>query len=239
MYKEAQQRDMVYTPVIESNNSERNETRKRKIIWFMNVETNIGNTFLKLVKKHFPRNNSFHKTFNRKTSKISYSCMRNIRSIIASHNKSILGPKAEEYGCNCRNKESYPLQNQCLTPKVIYEATVVNNSDDEKRVYFGASDTPFKERYRHHTRDFNHERFSKCTELSKYIWQLKLNKKIPSIEWKIVRKVFCDAKSNYCLFCLKEKYFIINYSHEEILLNKRSELISICRHEHKNQWQEK
>ena len=46
------------------------------------------------------------------------------------------------------------------------------------------------------------------------------NTKIPSIEWKIVRKVFCDAKSNCCLLCLKEKYFIINFPHEEILLNK-------------------
>ena len=70
--------------------------------------------------------------------------------------------------------------------------------------------------------------------LSKYIWQLKRNKKIPSIEWKIVRKVFCDAKSNYCLLCLKEKYFIIIYPHEDILLNKRSELMSKCRHENKN-----
>ena len=62
----------------------------------------------------------------------------------------------------------------------------------------------------------------------------KKNKKISSIEWKIVRKVFCDEKSNYCLLCLKEKYFIINCHHEDILLNKRSELVSKCRHEDKN-----
>ena len=68
MYKEAPTKsgfndDIIYTPVTESNNSERKKTRKRKMIWFnppyyMNVETNIGQTFLKLVKKHFPRNNS-------------------------------------------------------------------------------------------------------------------------------------------------------------------------------------
>ena len=111
----------------------------------MNVKTNIGKTFLKLVKKYFPRNNSFHKIFNKNSINISYSCMRNIRSIIASHNKSILHPKTEEYGYNCRNKESCPLQNQCLTPKVIYKATVVNDSDDEKQVYFAASDRTFKD----------------------------------------------------------------------------------------------
>ena len=41
----------------------------------------------------------------------------------------------------------------------------------------------------------------------------------------------------YCIVFivyLKEKYFIINYPHEEILLNKQSELISKCRHENKN-----
>ena len=40
---------------------------------------------------------------------------------------------------------------------IYYEATIVNNADDQKQVYFGASDTTFKERYRNHTRDFNHE----------------------------------------------------------------------------------
>ena len=45
---------------------------------------------------------------------------------------------------------------------------------------------------------------------------------------------FYDAKSNYCLFCLKEKYFIINYPQEMILLNKLSELISKYGHKHKN-----
>ena len=93
MYKEALTRsgfndDMIFTPVIASNNSERNKTMKRKIISFnppysMNVENNIGKTFLKLVKRDFPRNNSFHKIFNNNTINISYICMRKISSIIA------------------------------------------------------------------------------------------------------------------------------------------------------------
>ena len=92
---------IAWKAVLESNNLGSKNTRKRKVIWFnprysMNVETNIGKTFLKLVKKHFPRNNSFHKIFNKNTIKISYSCMRNISSIIPSH-KSILRPKATEY----------------------------------------------------------------------------------------------------------------------------------------------
>ena len=46
--------------------------------------------------------------------------------------------------------------------------------------------------------------------------------------------MLCDAKSNYCLLCLKEKYFIINYPPEEILLNRGSKLISKSRHENEN-----
>ena len=46
--------------------------------------------------------------------------------------------------------------------------------------------------------------------------------------------MFCDAKSNYCLLCLKGKCFIVNYPHKDILLNKRSELISKYRHEYEN-----
>ena len=70
--------------------------------------------------------------------------MRNISSVRVSYKKSILRWKAKEYGCNHRNIESCTLQSQCLTKKEISEATVVNASDDEKRVYFGASDTTFK-----------------------------------------------------------------------------------------------
>ena len=31
----------------------------------VNMQTNIGKTFLKLIEKHFPKANSFHKIFNR------------------------------------------------------------------------------------------------------------------------------------------------------------------------------
>ena len=61
MYKEALTKngfndDIIYTAAIESTNLQRNKTRNRKIIWFnpaysMDLETNIGETFLKLVKK--------------------------------------------------------------------------------------------------------------------------------------------------------------------------------------------
>lgn len=52
--------------------------------------------------------------------------------------------------------------------KVVYEVKVTSKAD-EKRVYFGNSGTMSKERYHKHAWDFNHELYSKCTELSNYI----------------------------------------------------------------------
>ena len=105
--------------------------------------------------------------------------------------------------------------------------------DNEKRVYLGVSETPFKERYDNHVRDRKHERYSNGTELSKYVWELKRNNKVPIITWKIAGKVCGNLKHNFCRLCLIEKLLIIKFSNQDILLNKRSEFISKCRHENK------
>ena len=54
------------------------------------METNIGKTFLKLIDKHFPKTNKFHKLLNRKNVKVSYSCLSNFANMIKSHNNRIL-----------------------------------------------------------------------------------------------------------------------------------------------------
>ena len=103
---------------------------------------------------------------------MSYSCISIISSILSSHNVNVINPyKTQTYGCNCKSKESFPLQNQCLTPKIIYRADVEN--DSEIKFHFGLTETPFKEPFGYHTRDFKHKKYSKSTELSKYIWGLK------------------------------------------------------------------
>ena len=48
--------------------------------------------FLKLLDRHFPRAHKFHKIFNPNTVKASYCCMKNMSSIISSHNKQFLQP---------------------------------------------------------------------------------------------------------------------------------------------------
>ena len=84
--------NLVYTPKTTTNNILERKQRKRKIIWFnppyfVNVKTNVGNIFLSLLKKHFPEKNKLHKIFNKNNIRISCSCMSNVLSIIAGHNK--------------------------------------------------------------------------------------------------------------------------------------------------------
>ena len=98
-----------------------------------------------MLKKNFPKSNPFSKFFNKNTLNISYSCTRNMKSIISSHNKQILTPKNKQVGCNCRIKNSCPLDNKCLTAPVIYQADVMNNLDNEYKSYLGLEETTFKE----------------------------------------------------------------------------------------------
>ena len=70
----------VYKDALNKSKNDKNDNkqRKRKIIWYnppysANIKTNIGKTFLNLMKKHFPKTNKLHKIFNKNTVKISYS----------------------------------------------------------------------------------------------------------------------------------------------------------------------
>ena len=63
------------------------------------------------------------------------------------------------------------------------------------------------------------------TELSKYVWSLRENNKIPPIKWKIVKIVYSKATSSFCKLCLTEKLLILNALVDDKCLNKRTELL--------------
>ena len=86
----------------------------------MNVKTNIGIIFFKLLRKHFPPTLPTYTIFNTNNVKISYSCFQNIASIISSHSKKILYSDSTKYGYNCNDKNKCPLDNKCLTHRIIY-----------------------------------------------------------------------------------------------------------------------
>ena len=71
--------------------------------------------------------------------------MRNMDSIISAYNQRLLTTNNSSFGCNCRNKSNCPLEEKCLTPKVVYQADVTNDVDDEYKFYYGLTKTSFKE----------------------------------------------------------------------------------------------
>ena len=216
--------------------------RTRKVIWFnppfsKNVRTPIGKLFLRLIDKHFPKQSSLHKIFNRSTVKVSYSCMANVASIIKAHNTRLLNKStaktpAGEKLCNCRHKDQCPLNGECLTSSVVYKATVT--TAESRKEYFGLTEGPFKNRYYNHLTSFRHEQYSNATELSKYVWDLKRASADFQINWSISRRAPAySTKSRSCPLCLAEKLCIIT-ADKRHLLNRRSELVSTCRHRRKH-----
>ena len=89
---------------------------------------------------------------------MSYRSMSNMASVLSLYKLNVINPyKTQTYGCNCRTKESCPLQNQCLTRKIIYRADVENDTNSETKFYSGLTETSFKDQFENHTRDFKHK----------------------------------------------------------------------------------
>ena len=125
----------------------------------MNVKMNIGKTFFELLQKHFSPTHPMYTIFNKNKIKISYSCFPKMGSIKSLYYEHILNPNSGEYGCNCNNRNKCPLDNKCLTPRIVYRADVTNNKADENKYYFGTLDTPFKDRYENCKASFLSDRF--------------------------------------------------------------------------------
>ena len=224
------------------------KNRGRRIIWFnppysKNVRTRIGKKFLRLVSKHFPKSAALSKIFDRNTLKVSFSCMPNVATIIKGHNHRILHPEPlagscntqsdPPRSCNCRKPDECPLGGECLVSSIVYKASVEAQGSTGAKHYIGLTEGTFKKRYANHLTSFRHEKYMNSTELSKYVLSLK-EKNIPhTIKWSILRKARAYSPgSRRCQLCLTEKLCIAT-AENDTLLNKRTELVSTCRHRRK------
>ena len=142
-----------------------------------NVSTNVGGRFLKIIDKCFPPSNPLHKIINRNKVKMAYKKMPNMKEILGRHNMEVTrNGIVSQYplGCNCRGGVGVcPLEGSCLTPGVVYEATVETLDGNLPETYTGLTAGRFKDRYNKHSSDFNNYKQKKSTELSKHIWRLK------------------------------------------------------------------
>ena len=138
-------------------------------------------------------------------------------------------------GCNCRDKNECPLENNCLASSVVYQALI--ESEVGKFNYFGMTEGTFKKRYNGHMYDIRHPE-SNGTTLSKKIMDLQNSNRDYKVTWSIVDRAYpYTAGAKSCDLCTAEKMHIAlgRKGFKElpdgcILLNKRSELMSKCRH---------
>ena len=155
--------------------------------------------------------------------------------IIKGHNKSIISaqPKTTEKRCNCRKKNDCPLNGNYQIDNVIYNALVTTNNPTTSKTYIGLTESTFKQRFTQHKSTLTHKKHQNSTELSKYVWQLKDKSTEHDVNWSIATQATAYTnKTKRCNLCLTEKLHIIN-ADKTHLLNRRSELISKCRHENK------
>ena len=238
IYEKALNESDFNTKFSYQNEPSERKNKNRKIIWFNpphneSVKTNIGKQFLKHVKKHFPRHHKYNKIFNTNTIKFSYSCSTNMKNLIKQHNSRVLSEPTshQEKSCNCRNKNSCPLDGNCQVKNIVYKATVT--TEQNYRIYYGTAEGEFKTRYNNHKYSFRDRKNINERELSKYIWQLNDKNIDFNLKWEIgafTSPYKCGTRR--CDLCLTEKLSIIR-AHPLIILNKRTELISKCRHRNK------
>ena len=55
-------------------------------------------------------------------------------SIVSAHNQRLLIPDKNSFGCN------KSVEHKCLTQKVIHQADVTNDGDNEYKLYYGLTE---------------------------------------------------------------------------------------------------
>ena len=162
--------------------------------------------FIKLARKHFPKNNKYHKIFNLITLKLSYCCTSNVGNIIKQHNSKVLSKTNDNTNrkCNCRSKPNCPLNGECLTQCLVYKATSTTSSNSF--VYYGTSEGEFKSRYNNHTKSFRHRECMNETELSKHKENLKDHGLDNNLLWEIHNPHHTNVAQNVAIYVCRKKF---------------------------------
>ena len=187
-----------------------------------------------MIDKNFPKNKRLSKIFNRNTIKVSHSCLPNVKQTISNNNQRLLQlhrmkeSTQDSKLCNCRQKNSCPLDGKCLTKCVVYKGTVTETTLNNQETYIGLRENKFKTRFNLHMSSFKIEYKRTSTTLSKHVWKLK-NKNVNfSIRWEIIKKVQPFAPNDkVCKLCLQEKLSILRSAPS---LNKRGDIFGHCIH---------
>ena len=128
-----------------------------------------------------------HKIFNRKTLKISYSCMNNLKKIINTHNTEVIRKYLDQLNNssnnNCKTKINCPMNGMCNLKNVVYKATIFPKENvKDKKIYIGILSLRWNLRYNDHIHSFSHECLRNQTVVFKHFWKLKNMGLTPKIQ---------------------------------------------------------
>ena len=156
--------------------------------------------------------------------------MRNMGSIINSHNQKILQTQTNTNNqkCNCRekNKPTCPIPNKCATECIVYKATVQSTNAN----YIGMASTSFKTRYNNHLQSFSKPDKQNATSLAQYVWTNNMNP-TPRISWEIIKECKIYKPGNMsCDLCTTEKIEILKQVNNHCNINKRNDIGNRCIH---------
>ena len=203
--------------------------------------THVAKIFLTLIDKHFPKNKRLSKIFIRNTTKVSYSCIPNVKQTISNNNHRLLHVQLHRMKestqdsklCNCRQKTTtnklLPARRQM--PHQMRRILVTETTSNNQETYIGLTENEFKTRFNLHKSSFKLEHKRTSTTLSEHVRKLK-NKNINfNIKWEIVKKVKrFSPNDKVCKLCLQEKLSILRSTSS---LNKRREIFGHCIHRKK------
>ena len=154
-------------------------------------------------------------------------------SLLASHNSKLLSNNTSSLpSCNCKGgATSCPVAGKCLQSDVVYSADV--KTEQDSMVYLGSTQD-FKSRYTTHLSNSRLPQYENATSLSTYLWSLKRNNIPYTLQWSILARArsYCP-ETGRCGLCTTEKARILFYRGIN-LINKRSEVMSKCRHRAKH-----
>ena len=133
--------------------------------------------------------------------------------MIKSHNNRILSKEKtqDQPKCNCRQKDTCPLEGHCLGKELMYRCIFKENTASDGVKYNGLTENTFKDRFYKHRDSFKYESKANSTKLSKHFWEVKRKViKKPIIHWSVIdhAKPYQNG-SKRCNLCLTEKYHIL------------------------------
>lgn len=253
IYNQALRNSGFNEEIVFSKDRQRKRTRNRKIIFFNpprhdSIRTCIGAQFIRLIGKHFPVGSELSRYFNTQNLKVSYSNMPNFDRIIKAQNKRILNPekvlRIEDCDCAVKGKTCC-LGGNCNTKSLVYRGEVkytetnprTNVVEERSKIYLGLTEHTFFQRHKLHKTSFTNQRYSGSTALSSFIWDLKAIGVNFEVDFSIVKLARpYNRESKVCDLCLTEKTEIMYFDHQDhySALNKRSEIMSKCRHRAKH-----